>query len=271
MRTNARRSVRAKPCSAATTLRRCGDRIKHRTTYRVAFDNESLLGKCTVALRDAPTIPKTRLQWRKADIAIGQAGVRGNRDRGVGASGSRRNRDRVARPAYRASGPDAAHGVAASIEFLSGVGVSTTSSGIRSSSSRLPRTPSIAASDRRWWTASNIDESEMGPITRRNSLSKKNSPATSRTCSMPRNRVYEKVIYESDTEARFADQLEKNTAIKVYAKLPGWFSVPTPLGSYNPGLGCPYGVRCGRTAVSGCGNESEYAARRPPPNGDRQN
>ena len=46
--------------------------------------------------------------------------------------------------------------------------------------------------------------------------------------------VYEKVVYESETEARFADQLEKNTAIKLYAKLPGWFTVPTPLGSYNP-------------------------------------
>ena len=46
--------------------------------------------------------------------------------------------------------------------------------------------------------------------------------------------VYEKVIYESDTEARFADDLEKNAAVKVYAKLPGWFTVPTPLGSYNP-------------------------------------
>ena len=46
--------------------------------------------------------------------------------------------------------------------------------------------------------------------------------------------VYEKVIYESDTEARFADQLEKYTAVKVYAKLPGWFTVPTPLGGYNP-------------------------------------
>jgi hypothetical protein len=46
--------------------------------------------------------------------------------------------------------------------------------------------------------------------------------------------VYEQVVYDSDTEAAFADQLEKNTAIKVYAKLPGWFTVPTPLGSYNP-------------------------------------
>ena len=46
--------------------------------------------------------------------------------------------------------------------------------------------------------------------------------------------VYEQVIYQSDTERTFAEQLEKNEAIKVYAKLPGWFRVPTPLGPYNP-------------------------------------
>ena len=49
--------------------------------------------------------------------------------------------------------------------------------------------------------------------------------------------VYENVIYESSVEARFADHLEKNTSVKVYAKLPGWFTVPTPLGSYNPDWG----------------------------------
>ena len=46
--------------------------------------------------------------------------------------------------------------------------------------------------------------------------------------------VYEDVVYDSGVEATFADQLEKNAAIKVYAKLPGWFTVPTPLGNYNP-------------------------------------
>ncbi len=46
--------------------------------------------------------------------------------------------------------------------------------------------------------------------------------------------VYEKVVYDSDVEASFADQLEKNLAIKVYAKLPGWFRIPTPLDTYNP-------------------------------------
>jgi type III restriction enzyme len=46
--------------------------------------------------------------------------------------------------------------------------------------------------------------------------------------------VYEHVVYQSDTEKSFAEQLEKNEAIKIYAKLPAWFKVPTPLGTYNP-------------------------------------
>ena len=41
-------------------------------------------------------------------------------------------------------------------------------------------------------------------------------------------------LYESGIEASFADPLQKNAAVKVYAKFPGWFRVPTPLGSYNP-------------------------------------
>lgn len=47
--------------------------------------------------------------------------------------------------------------------------------------------------------------------------------------------VYESVVYDSSgVELTFAEQLEKNEAVKVYAKLPGWFTVPTPLGTYNP-------------------------------------
>ena len=42
------------------------------------------------------------------------------------------------------------------------------------------------------------------------------------------------MVYDSDVERDFAAELERNEAIKVYAKLPGWFKVPTPLGSYNP-------------------------------------
>ena len=52
------------------------DRIKHKTTYRVQFDNEKLIENCIQRAAETPRrSPKTRLQWRKADIAIGKAGV----------------------------------------------------------------------------------------------------------------------------------------------------------------------------------------------------
>ncbi|MDW8490300.1 hypothetical protein R5R67_16640 [Acinetobacter sp. OYA S30] len=47
--------------------------------------------------------------------------------------------------------------------------------------------------------------------------------------------VYTHVIYDSaGVEQNFALDLEKNEKIKIYAKLPSWFKVPTPLGTYNP-------------------------------------
>ena len=50
-----------------------------------------------------------------------------------------------------------------------------------------------------------------------------------------RSTSYKQVVYNSSgVERSFAEQLEKNEAVKVYAKLPGWFTVPTPLGTYNP-------------------------------------
>lgn len=47
--------------------------------------------------------------------------------------------------------------------------------------------------------------------------------------------AFEYVVYDSEgTEKTFAEDLEANEAVKVYAKLPAWFKVPTPLGTYNP-------------------------------------
>jgi type III restriction enzyme len=46
--------------------------------------------------------------------------------------------------------------------------------------------------------------------------------------------VYDYVIYDSDVEFEFAREFELSDDIKVYAKLPSWFKIYTPLGSYNP-------------------------------------
>ena len=46
--------------------------------------------------------------------------------------------------------------------------------------------------------------------------------------------VYDHVVYDSDVEREFAGRLEQSEDVKVYAKLPAWFKIETPLGTYNP-------------------------------------
>ena len=46
--------------------------------------------------------------------------------------------------------------------------------------------------------------------------------------------LYEQTVCDSDIERRFVEELENNEAVRLYVKLPGWFIVPTPLGNYNP-------------------------------------
>ncbi|MFZ3208676.1 MAG: DEAD/DEAH box helicase family protein [Geobacteraceae bacterium] len=46
--------------------------------------------------------------------------------------------------------------------------------------------------------------------------------------------VYEYVVYDSEVEREFAKHLDERDDIKLFVKLPGWFTVDTPVGSYNP-------------------------------------
>lgn len=46
--------------------------------------------------------------------------------------------------------------------------------------------------------------------------------------------VYDHVIYESKVECNFERKLELDDNVKVYAKLPSWFKINTPIGTYNP-------------------------------------
>jgi len=46
--------------------------------------------------------------------------------------------------------------------------------------------------------------------------------------------IYDHVIYESEIEKAFVEGLERRDDVKLYVKLPSWFTVPTPVGEYNP-------------------------------------
>ena len=48
------------------------------------------------------------------------------------------------------------------------------------------------------------------------------------------NSLYDHVIFDSDVEKQFVEDLESLDEVKFYLKLPAFFTVPTPIGEYNP-------------------------------------
>ena len=210
------------------------DRIKHKTTYRVEFDNEGLIESCIKALRDAPPIPKTRLQWRKADIAIGKAGVEATER--SGAYTVVLDESDIELPDLLTQLQDRTQLTRRTIYRV------VTGSGRLDDFKRNPQAFIELAADainrrKRLAVVDGIKYQRLGDehyyaqeLFEQEELTgylKNMLTETSKS-------LHEQVVYDSGNEAVFANDLEKNEAVKMYAKLPGWFTVPTPLGSYNP-------------------------------------
>ncbi len=209
------------------------DRIKHRTTYRVQFDNEGLIQKCTEAIKEAPPISKTRLQWRMADISIGRAGVEATET--ATAAPVVLDEREIELPDLLTDLQDKTQLTRRSISrILTNCGrlddfKRNPQQFIELAAETINRAKRLALvdgikyqrlGDEEYYAQELFEQAELiGYLKSMLDASKA---------------VYEQIIYQSDTERTFAEQLEKNEAIKVYAKLPGWFKVPTPLGTYNP-------------------------------------
>jgi len=209
------------------------DRIKHKTTYRLQFDNEKLVKDCAEAIRKGPPVTKTRVQIRKADLAIGRGGVSAEETASAApivieesdielpdvltdlqdkTQLTRRSLARILTGSQRLD--DFKRNPQQFIEIATEV---------------INRTKRLAVVDgirylrigEEVYYAQELFEQEELTGYLKNMLTATKS-------------VYEHVVYDFGVEHTFAEQLEKNEAVKVYAKLPGWFKVPTPLGSYNP-------------------------------------
>lgn len=46
--------------------------------------------------------------------------------------------------------------------------------------------------------------------------------------------VYEYIVYDSEVERQFAARLDEREDIRLFVKLPNWFTIDTPVGKYNP-------------------------------------
>lgn len=218
----------------STEFKALWDRIKHQTTYRVQFDNTKLVADCIVALQKAPAIAKARLQWRKADIAIGKAGVEATEK--AGAATVVLDETDIELPDLLTDLQDRTQLTRRTItSILTGSGrlddfKRNPQQFIELAAEAINRCKRLALvdgikyqklGDEHFYAQELFDQEELTGYLKNMLMDTTKS-------------IYEHVVYDSTTERDFADALEKNDAIKLYAKLPGWFKVRTPLGSYNP-------------------------------------
>ena len=210
------------------------ERIKYKTTYRVQFDNEALLATCIQEIK-APNfaIAKTRLQWRKADLAIGRSGVDAKGT--VTSAPATLDEGDIELPDILTDLQDKTQLTRRSIHRI------LVDSGRLDEFKRNPQqfielAAEVINRSKRLALVDGIKYQRIGAEDYYAQRLFETEELVGYLKSMidANKSVHEQVIYQSGTERTFAEQLEMNEAIKVYAKLPGWFRVPTPVGPYNP-------------------------------------
>ena len=210
------------------------DRIKFHTTYRVSFDDAKLVEECAKAIRVAPLITRARLEWRKAGISIGRQGVKASELPGASS---------VALDEQVTDLPDLISDLQEKTQLTrrSIVEILIASGRLAEFATNpqqfVEECAHIISATKQLMLVDGIKYQEVGSdhfyaqeLFEAKELTgylKNMLPDASKS-------LFESVIFDSAVERNFAKGLELSEAVKLYVKLPGWFTVPTPLGSYNP-------------------------------------
>ncbi|GAB1460177.1 DEAD/DEAH box helicase family protein [Thauera sp.] len=228
-----RKGADGKAVTLSEDFKALWDRIKHKTTYRVQFDNDKLIRDCTAALTRDLHIARARLQWRKAEIGIGKAGVEAREKEG--AYTVTLDEADIELPDLLTDLQDRTQLTRRTL-----VKVLTECERLddfkRNPQQFIEQAAEIINRCKRMALVDGIRYQRLGDDVWKQELFE-TEELTGYLTNMLRDTkrsIYEHVVYDSATERDFADALEKDEDVVLYAKLPGWFKVPTPLGSYNP-------------------------------------
>ena len=224
------------------------DSIKWKTTYRVDFSTEELLRRCRKQMYFDMKIPSPKIIQTKADITIGTGGVETKvvADRAVSTCGSSNFLPDIV--AYLQNETNLTRRTI--VELLTGTRQDEKGNWIpfddygnrlkdfkKNPQVFMENTAKILRSvmkslivdgikyqrlgDSEYYCQELFESEELKGYLESNMLESTKSP-------------YNYVVYDSENERQFAQSFEDNEDVYLYAKLPDWFKISTPLGSYNP-------------------------------------
>tara|TARA_R110002049_G_scaffold275725_1_gene453834 strand:- start:7563 stop:10601 length:3039 start_codon:yes stop_codon:yes gene_type:complete len=210
------------------------ERVKYRTTFAVDFDSDSLIKECIRALDDRLKITRGKLHYTKVKVAMNIGGLQVNEDPKTYSEnvndevdvlpdivGYLQNETQLTRKSivkiltgtnklpYFKINPQ---------KFIEGC------IDIINEQMRLHIIDGIQykkIGDSEYYSQELFENEELFGYLKSNLKESEKSP-------------FDYVIYDSAVESKLATAFENSDNISVYAKLPNWFKIDTPLGTYNP-------------------------------------
>lgn len=209
------------------------DRIKYKTTYSVEFDSEDLIKICVEDMKRSLVVHSAKLGYSKGRLDISKGGI----------SATETDRNVVALDELRENLPDI-------ISYLQNetnltrrtiVKILNTSDTLhlfkKNPQRYMELVANIITSKMRLMIVDGIKYTKLGEdqyYAQELFEQEELIGYLSKNMLESNKSVYEYVIYDSGVEESFARSFESNSNIKLYAKLPNWFKINTPLGGYNP-------------------------------------
>jgi len=210
------------------------ERVKYKTTFSVDFDSDSLVKECIRALDDRLKITRGKLHYTKVQVAMSIGGLQVNEDPTTYSEniadevevlpdivGYLQNETQLTRKSivkiltgtnklgYFKINPQ---------KFIEG------SIDIINEQMRLHIIDGIQykkIGNSEYYSQQLFENEELFGYLKSNLTESEKSP-------------YDYVVYDSTVESKLANNFENSDNISVYAKLPNWFKIDTPLGTYNP-------------------------------------
>ncbi|MGJ8525084.1 Type III [Halomonadaceae bacterium LMG 33818] len=209
------------------------DRIKYKTSFRVDFDSNALIEKCAEEIKINLQVGKARFTYRKAKTEIDRGGVQTEQVQETTSLYEIRAFNLPDLITYLQNETNLTRRTIVAIINKSG----RLESYKNNPQKFIEQAANIIKSQMRLFIVDGIKYHKIGDdqfyaqeLFQQNELFgylKDNMFKAEKS-------VFDHVVYDSDIELEFASAFERNEDIKLYAKLPGWFKIDTPLGGYNP-------------------------------------
>lgn len=211
------------------------ERIKHRTRYAVTYETARLITEAAAAIRSRPdVISAGRITVASAAVSIGLGGVSEQVQSAYTAepvSEGRRVPDLLSELQKRT---ELTRGTLAAILKASG----RLGDALVNPQQFIELSAGEIEQQKRKLLVQGVQYERLTGVNASWEMmwfrDKELEPYANRIQDTPRIGLYDGVECDSEVEREFVKELDRRPDIKLFVKLPWWFKVETPVGSYNP-------------------------------------